>query len=130
MSLGVWSSMKPSSIQCWRIACSMVVCTRKISCASGRRRSRKRQSRRLSIDESSAIGLSFATDSTVSDRTLTSRPPSLTRSSALRSPSTVMNEPCMRLEIVAAVSAVSSFTGFTSWAEPDSSRRITNCTRF
>ena len=56
MSFGVWISMKSFSTHQVRSACRKVVCTRKSRFCSGRRRSRKRQSRRLSTLESSAIG--------------------------------------------------------------------------
>ena len=49
---------------------------------------------RLSRLESAAIGVSgFASATTSSEPIFTSMPPSFTRSSCLRSPVTVMNEP-------------------------------------
>jgi len=98
---------------------------------------------RLSRDESAAMGVSgFASVMTSSEPTLTSSPPSFTRSSCFSSPVTRMKEPCESAEIasvVASASAAPTLTpsgsssrvaGFTSCTAPDSSRRMTNCTFF
>ena len=58
ISFGVCSSMKSFSIQYVRSACSNVVWMRKMRFDLGWRRSRKRQSMRLSRLESAAIGVS------------------------------------------------------------------------
>src|SRR5215204_1770814 len=154
MSFGVWISMRPFSTHTPRRACRKVVWMRKIRFCFGWRRSRKRQSMRLSRLESAAIGVSgLASVTTSSEATFTSRPPSFTRSSCLSSPDTLMNEPCESAEMVsvrarraafpelvegAAATSTGSVSegsssrvaGFTNCTAPDSSRRMTNCTFF
>ncbi len=141
ISLGVWISIQSRSTHHWRIACSKVVWTRKMRFAPGLRKSRKRQSMRLSTLESSAMGGSgSAAPVTTIQAILTSRPPSLTRSSILSSPVTSINEPEARAEMASvsdrrsglepASGSSSRSAGFTSCAAPDSSRRMTNWTFF
>ena len=67
MSFGVWISMKSRSTHQLRSACTNVVWIAEHQrAASGRRRSRKRQSRRLSTLESSAMGVSGHAAATIS----------------------------------------------------------------
>lgn len=96
---------------------------------------------RLSMPESAAMGASGIDSDTIpSVSSLTSMPPSFTRSSCLSAPVTVMKEPCARPEIASVIasfaaeasspSTASRTAGFTSCTAPDSSRRTTNCTFF
>src|SRR6218665_83000 len=74
-----------------------------MSCCRGGRRSRKRQSSRLSLLESTAMGVSRAELTTSRDASFTSRPPSFTRSSCLSSPLTPMNNPLQPPQIPSPV---------------------------